>query len=1146
MRAMSNQTVPLQKFVEHELGGAEATVKVDGNRVTETSRDLVGLALSGGGIRSATFNLGLLQGLHHLRLLERLDYLSTVSGGGYIGSFWTAWRARQWEAKAGPAPCAGAIITPDAPAFPSGTGDDGRVEPREIRHLREFSNFLAPHLGLLSWDTGRMIVTLVSSIVPSLMTVLSVITLAVLAWCLLAFGLFATTAVGSTAVFIAATALILIGMEAAWRERREVRDLWAYAEAFTWVLVCAGVVWWLMVAWPGSQLLGWYGQRLPVPADGAQPAAWLYLLAPVVPWLVASLLMSLRRWAGSRRVAGHARRVRRNSFDRVHARFLFAAAAWIGITLLWGAGAFVWGLAERNHGVAVSTGLGGATAAVVIVFSRLQKYFSVRFKDAASAGAVMNYLQPMLPPLLAWAAIALIVVSVIAALVGFDRSDFALNPPLTAAALALIILALVVLLFNPNEIGLHTFYRARISRAYLGASNPDKTARGKTEERENDDMRLNEIHVRQPCHLVCCAANDLSSRELGNLDRGAVSAVLSPVGFSVDGEGRTWNDDPSTPTLSEAVTASAAAFNPLMGGKSKELGPAVTFLMAAFNLRLGLWVPRVEPESRLERILVGLPFLSELFGRASAGGRIVHLSDGGHFENMGVYELIRRHCRYIIASDCGMDSTVSFDDFGNLVRRVRADFGVDIRIDLSALRPNAEGTASQPMVAGDIHYPEGDTGILLLIKPTITGSEPADVAQYRTRNVVFPHETTSDQFYDEAQWESYRRLGEHAAHSAFRRVSEDLEPEDRHFVRHLFLRARREWQSVPEGFGERLSHFADRMEQLDSLLRQPECATLLREVYKEIDDLDHSALAAAGRVSTGADAASPAPPERLPDPKDLAPSLHLIRRALLLMQEAYTRENLEENYQHPLYLGLVNYFARWTTAPLFRLWWPLLKTMYPQPFTRFVERHYGLRASDTLSGEVRGPSANASGFAMSVWRQRHAVPLRCEQRVVSFMLKLTYRGQERAVQAAQVVASSANGYLAWDAEHFFVPPGLWGVGIGERFLQELRARTERSAAATAGVPPSIERLFVRIRIDPAAGGAAKKQIANEIQLYRSAGFERVSSDEVPPEVAIALGQEQERATQALPSGPAEVAWMATPILLGEATENGALAVTVKT
>ena len=122
-----------------------------------TPHDFSGLALSGGGIRSATFNLGVLQALNRAGLLENFDYLSTVSGGGYVGGWWSAWLTRSASA--------------DRPLFPDDEGvetwrhrarrrnpeADSPAEPDPIHHVRLFSNYLTPRKGALSPDLWRAV-----------------------------------------------------------------------------------------------------------------------------------------------------------------------------------------------------------------------------------------------------------------------------------------------------------------------------------------------------------------------------------------------------------------------------------------------------------------------------------------------------------------------------------------------------------------------------------------------------------------------------------------------------------------------------------------------------------------------------------------------------------------------------------------------------------------------------------------------------------------------------------------------------------------------------------------------------------------------------------------------------------------------------
>src|SRR6185503_13209685 len=290
---------------------------------------------------------------------------------------------------------------------------------------------------------------------------------------------------------------------------------------------------------------------------------------------------------------------------------------------------------------------------------------------------------------------------------------------------------------------------------------------------------------------------------------------------------------------SAALTASAAAFNSQMGRISIDLGPAVTFLMSALNLRLGLWVPHPRNRRRGDFWFPGRFFLFELLGRSRTNKKHLHLSDGDHFENFGLYELIRRHCRYIIVSDCGADPEVAFDDLANVLRRVREDFGVEIELDVSPLHPGNDGLARQHAVVGTIHYNSlrgMDKGTILFFKPALTGDEPADVLQYRTRNQAFPHEGTSDQFYDEAQWESYRRLGEHAGHVVLRFL-ERTRFRPAGFVENVFLEASQLWHPAFQRQSELFLNLTARCSALEAEIRDHAPAALRAEFFPEVAEV---------------------------------------------------------------------------------------------------------------------------------------------------------------------------------------------------------------------------------------------------------------------------------------------------------------------
>jgi hypothetical protein len=156
----------------------------------------------------------------------------------------------------------------------------------------------------------------------------------------------------------------------------------------------------------------------------------------------------------------------------------------------------------------------------------------------------------------------------------------------------------------------------------------------------------------------------------------------------------------------------------------------------------------------------------------------VYLSDGGHFENLGIYELVRRRCRLIISSDGGADTQRIFGGLANAIRKCRTDFGVPISLDLKKFNFGAgDQTSGVHCAVGTIHYdavdPGAPNGTLLFLKTALTGDESADVLNYKAANPAFPNQSTADQFFDEAQFESYRALGYHTVEKVFENIDPD-------------------------------------------------------------------------------------------------------------------------------------------------------------------------------------------------------------------------------------------------------------------------------------------------------------------------------------------------------------------------------------
>jgi hypothetical protein len=198
--------------------------------------------------------------------------------------------------------------------------------------------------------------------------------------------------------------------------------------------------------------------------------------------------------------------------------------------------------------------------------------------------------------------------------------------------------------------------------------------------------------------------------------------------------------------------------------------PALAFLMTLFDVRLGWWIANPTHERNWP---VGGPrvgffwLLRELLGSTSDDSGFIYLSDGGHFENLAVYELVRRGCKVIVTGDASCDPKLAFGDLHNAIERCRTDFGVEIVMNGDELQ-RQNGLAKSHFVTGTIHYSScaDDDGVLIYLKPTLVPGDPADVLGYIATNPTFPDDTTANQWFDEAHFENYRALGEVTGNAA--------------------------------------------------------------------------------------------------------------------------------------------------------------------------------------------------------------------------------------------------------------------------------------------------------------------------------------------------------------------------------------------
>ena len=373
-------------------------------------------------------------------------------------------------------------------------------------------------------------------------------------------------------------------------------------------------------------------------------------------------------------------------------------------------------------------------------------------------------------------------------------------------SVALVLFALSWIL-RPNANSLHRLYRDRLGKAFLfdpvRRSEPGTMKRDKASIDQKrdfsplDTVRLSELSpVHAPYHLINAALNVQGSDYANRRGRNADFFLMSPlyVGSLATGYAPTPLVEKSVPDLdlATAMAISGAAASSNMGAKS--IRP-LTATLAIMNVRLGYWLrnPRYvtqdESVSATARIAqkparaarnTSLLFLwSEMTGRLYENSDEIYLTDGGHIENLGIFELLRRRCRIILCVDAEADPEMHFMSFVTLQRYARIDLGVRIDLPwqrirsttLAAMNPirDSKNGGSQPshgphVAIGTIDYGMGEKGYLVYIKSSLTGDENDYVRDYARRYRQFPHESTGDQFFSEEQFEVYRALAFHAVH----------------------------------------------------------------------------------------------------------------------------------------------------------------------------------------------------------------------------------------------------------------------------------------------------------------------------------------------------------------------------------------------
>ncbi len=789
---------------------------------------LSALCLSGGGIRSATFCLGVIQGLANRGLLPAFDYMSTVSGGGYIGSWLTAWIHH-----AGGVEEVAERLGTDR-AYGQATSE-GTVDP--VDHLRQFNSYLTPNVGPFSIDSWTVFSIVLRNIllnwvvlVPLILFVLMAprIMLSILSysdytyaarqpahwdWVIGGIG-FLGMAVGGVAVYnilrflpsvgnvphtqgdfvrlvfiplIAST--LLVNVSFSWSpyfpEWRECLGVGFSVSLSGWILFLAQ-----QALRNGKAALRFFFGPLTLAlllaALCMAGAIWvMYHKIFNLPWvdypaittiappmLMAGFLLASGLFIGL--TSGFLKEEDREWFSRAGAHFFLFLFAWpVACGIVLEAPEAVLGWHDWKQPALASMGLISGAISTFAGFSSKTRSKVEKTKPPLAYRLALG-IAPILFVAIFFVGLAMLTDWICVA-TGMSNSPWWRHDGVlkdasiwSNALLAMVLLALGLALsvfINPNRFSLHAMYRGRLVRAYLGASNPHRKADAFTGFAENDNIKMGELRPAQrPFPILNVTLNLVGGHNLAWQQRKAEPMSISPLHCGNPALGYR----PSATyargiSLGTAMTISGAAASPNMGYHSSQV---VTFIMTLFNARLGAWLgnPGVRGSETWKddspRYAIA-SVVKEALGLTDDTSSYVYLSDGGHFENLGLYEMVRRRCQVVVVLDGSCDMELHFEDLGNALRKIRIDMNVPIEFDDRLMRGMLEG--KKRCAVGRIRYSCADSacsdGYVIYIKPMILGSEPPDVLSYHAKCSEFPHESTADQWFTESQTESYRILG---------------------------------------------------------------------------------------------------------------------------------------------------------------------------------------------------------------------------------------------------------------------------------------------------------------------------------------------------------------------------------------------------
>jgi Patatin-like phospholipase len=791
----------------------------------------VGLSLSGGGIRSATFNLGVLQALSRLDVLKYVDYLSTVSGGGYIGSCFSSLLSRR----------KGAIDTEDPRRF--GSGDEANFTTRserfpfnpnrdeqavlgdfngcdQLRHLRTHGDFLIVRRTLLSRDTLRAVghaigstfyhvfvavlflvavaglyLAAVESMIGDLRThVTGLLSPAKYAWALFNAGALEFRPFAWAVVFGVISSLV--GLFLGIVTHRWIPDKWIQSEGqsdeesrsylalwilffATFAMAAAVTLYW--VRYHGPPQLAFLCLPLGVYVGGQLTTLVLHPIVAIPSRIDRD---ERSRFAGAQGLFTY--------FDVIS---LIVVTFPYVIVWLWlwqpgGKTAIAWLVGAVGTRLLASGGGGKPAGAAAGIIGRLRKL----------GPGVRNALLSALAVVLVVGGVLLLCVWMLR--MHPEGDEHVVLFPLLVGLLAAALFVLLGVVVDFNKLSLHYFYRDRLAETYLQTfGTVPASGRVEVKKRDDSEMPISELHGRHrdddkastcvttaPYHLVMTALNLTASRDMTRRDRKSDYFVFSRLycGSETTGYMRTDTYRSGETKLARAMTISGAAASSAIGSQTFL---AQSFALTLLGVRLGQWMenPRYREGARANRNEGGVfwPFylLREMLGSTDANRRLINVSDGGHTgDNVGICPLLKRRCSVIIACDAEADPQFAFGSLTEALRQIYVDENICVELDLDLLQPDvatrrskrhwAVGTIRYPRIvdaAGATVRPE-ETGYLIVLKSSfVGGAEDSEALKnYLREHPEFPHEGTLDQFFSDDQFESYRELGALVATAAWK------------------------------------------------------------------------------------------------------------------------------------------------------------------------------------------------------------------------------------------------------------------------------------------------------------------------------------------------------------------------------------------